>query len=100
MAGAFTVERNSDGYHLRTYDDFFFDGAAPQPAWALGHPDQPPFPALLEGSVWQKLDPFVPLYGPVHLSIPNKVPVSTARAIIIWCMLCDAPLGEGSIQRL
>jgi len=100
MTGDFTLEKVNDGYRLLTNEDFFFDAAAPGPVWALGIPDSSPFPALIEGSIWHELTPFVPVDGIQDLFIPSQFPIDLAPAIITWCAVANVPLGEGPIIRV
>ena len=99
LIGSFTLERADDGFRMTTGADFFFDAATPGPAWGLGDPDRPPYPALLGGSVWLELEPFAPISGPHAYVIPGTYQVTTAPAIIAWCTVLNLPLGEGRLLR-
>lgn len=97
MTGRYTLRQVPGGYRLITSNDFFFDAAAPGPAWALGDPDISPYPGLIENSIWQRLEPFSPLSGIQYMMVPDRPWFSTARAVIIWCTITNVPLGEGKV---
>ncbi|MCI5041098.1 MAG: hypothetical protein MRY81_15615 [Donghicola eburneus] len=97
MTGRFTLRRVRGGYRLITSNDFFFDAAAPAPAWALGDPDQSPYPGLVADSIWHKLEPFSPVSGIQYLRVPDHDCFRAARAVITWCTLTRIPLGEGRV---
>ena len=71
MQGTFTLTQTDKGMQMVLSEDFFFDAAAPAPVWALGAPNTTPFPALIEGSIWQKLEPFTPISGKKKYLFPN-----------------------------
>ena len=71
MQGTFTLTQTVEGTQMILSEDFFFDAAAPAPVWALGAPNTAPFPALINGSIWQKLEPFSPISGMQKYLFPN-----------------------------
>ena len=99
MQGAFTLTQTDEGTQMILSEDFFFDAAAPAPVWALGAPNSAPFPALINGSIWQKLEPFSPISGMQKILIPKHINAFCQSAIITWCTIINVPLGEGRITQ-
>ena len=99
MQGTFTLTQTDEGMQMVLSEDFFFDAAAPAPVWAMGAPNTTPFPALIEGSIWQKLEPFTPISGKKKILIPKHINAFYHAAIITWCTIINVPMGEGRITQ-
>lgn len=98
MEGNFTLERVGSDVLLKTHSDFFFDGAAPGPAWALGTLDGKPIPDFVLGSVFKVLKPQTPVEGVQEILIPAAIFTDEIEAIITWCTIAKVPLGVGHIE--
>jgi len=99
MQGTFTLTQMEEGRQMILSEDFFFDAAAPAPVWAFGAPNTAPFPALIDGSIWQKLEPFSPISGMQKILISKHINAFCQSAIITWCAIINVPLGEGRITQ-
>ncbi|MGH1419062.1 MAG: hypothetical protein ACRBCJ_09430 [Hyphomicrobiaceae bacterium] len=91
MRGRFKLTEKANGAELETSDDFFFDGKAPAPAWALGDGQG----KFVDDTVFRNLIPFSEVFGRRTIFISDKFKPSDAGAVIAWCDELDVELGVG-----